>query len=392
LKDDKEKFLESLRESLKENTFIKLTLSKYRGKDPGLENIYITTVNLKEGIKLSFRYKFAAKDEFHNYDFKEGKKLIERFAGTDFLSAHLFTALNDFVLEFNKKRESRLYIKESLHNIAAAQEHNREKARFVDKHSKYLDLLGITNEKGEIRKDKYDKFRQIDKFIEIVDSLFKDSGISQKDEMKIIDFGSGKSYLTFALYDYFVNTQGKKTDIKGVEERKELVAFSNEISDQCGFTGLMFYKGMIIDFPAVKSDIIVALHACDTATDEAIAKAISSEAEIIILAPCCHKYVRRQIKIPQNLNSIFKHGIIEEHVSSFVTDGLRALMLGAYGYKTKVFEFISSEHTVKNIMITAVKGKRTGSTKESKLKEIEDIEGQFGLLDFYLDKIIKSKI
>ncbi|HEY3251630.1 MAG TPA: SAM-dependent methyltransferase [Ignavibacteria bacterium] len=387
--DDKNKFLNNLSGALTNNTFIKLTFSKYRGKDPGLENIYITPVQLKEGVRLSFRYKFTAKDEFHNYDFEEGEKLIARFLGTDFLSAHLFTSPNDFIIEFNKKREPRLYINEASAAETLPKAHNREKIRFIDKNSRYLNLLGITNEKGEIKKDKYDKFRQTDKFIEIVDSLCKDSGIFEKEEIKIMDFGSGKSYLTFALYDYFANTFGKKTDLKGVEERKELVDFSNEVSNQSGFLGLMFYKGLIINFPPSKSDIVVALHACDTATDEAIAKAISSFAEIIILAPCCHKYVRKQIKIPQNLNSIFKHGIIEEHVSSFITDGLRSLMLEAYGYKTKIFEFISSEHTAKNIMITAVKSKPAASFNENKIKEIENVKSQFGLKDFYLDKILK---
>lgn len=384
----KEKFIEYFRESLPEGTFIKLTLGKYRGVKQDLEKIYITPVSLGEGIKLSFRYKFRNKDEFKNFTFDEAVAETERLIGSDFFNASLFTVKNDLSLEYNKKREDRIYIKRPSMESAEVKEHNREKSRFVDSDSKFLRLTGITNEKGKIKNDKYDKFRQIDKFIEIVDSLISDSDLNDKSELKLLDFGSGKSYLTFAMYDYLVNPLNKKCDIKGVESRKELVDMSNRISDECGYLGLMFFKGSIIDFPPVKADIVTALHACDTATDEAIAKAVESGAEIIILAPCCHKYVRKNITVPGNLKPVFKHGIIEEHVSSFITDGLRALMLEAHGYKTKVFEFISSEHTAKNLMITAVKKNMPGKHREEKLEEINSIKSQFGLKDFYLDTII----
>lgn len=386
--NSKEKFIEFFRESLPDRTFIKLTLGKYRGVKQDLEKIYITPVSLSEGIKLSFRYKFIKKDEFKNFSFDEAVSEADRLIGSDFFNASLFTVKNDVSLEYNKKREDRIYIKKPSMESAEVKEHNREKSRYVDSDSKYLRLTGITNDNGKIKNDKYDKFRQVDKFIEIIDSLINDSGLTDKTELKALDFGTGKSYLTFALYDYLVNTLNKKCDIKGVETRKELVDMSNRISDECGYLGLMFYKGSIIEFPPVKADIVTALHACDTATDDAIAKALESGAEIIILAPCCHKYVRKNIKIPDNLKSIFKHGIIEEHVSSFITDGLRALMLEAHGYKTKVFEFISPEHTAKNIMITAVKKAGAEKLREEKLEEISRIKSQFGLEDFYLDTII----
>jgi len=386
----KEQFIEYLKKSLVESTFIKLTLGKYRGEKQDLENIFITPVNLSEGVKLSFRYKFRKKEAFKNFSFDEGVEMADNLIGHEFFNASLFTSKNDISLEYNKKYEARIYVKKSSMESAEIKEHNREKSRFIDADSKYLKLTGITNENGKIKNDKYDKFRQIDKFIEIVDSLTKDSGIIEKTELKVIDFGSGKSYLTFALYDYLVNRLSKKCDIKGVETRKELADLSNRIADESGFMGLMFFKGSIIDFPPVKADIVTALHACDTATDDAIAKALESGAEIIILAPCCHKYVRKNITIPASLKSIFKHGILEEHISSFITDGLRALMLDAHGYKTKVFEFISSEHTAKNIMITAVKKNLSEKLRDEKLEEINNIKSQFGLKDFYLDTIINK--
>ena len=136
--------------------------------------------------------------------------------------------------------------------------------------------------------------------------------------------------------------------------------------------------------------LVTALHACDTATDDAIAKALKAEAGIIILAPCCQKYVRKNINVPESLKPVFKHGILEEHLSSFITDGLRALVLESYGYETKIFEFISGEHTSKNIMITAVKKEYTEDIYLEKVVEIEKMKAQFGLNDFYLDKLIQQ--
>jgi len=388
--DIKQEFLDKLKESLESKTFVKFTLGKFRGNEDGLENIYIIPVRLKDDVVLSFRYKYKSKDIFKNYDFSEASGIISGEIGKNFLYGGLFTTKNDIIIEYNKKRVPRTYSRKPSFTKVDIKEHNRLKTRFVDSREKYLNLLKITNAKGEIRGEKYDKFRQIDKFIEIVDSLFKDSDLSDNNEITIVDFGSGKSYLTFAMYDYFNNHLDIKTIISGVEQRKELADASNYIAAECKFDKLSFTAGTIDDFSGKPSDIVTALHACDTATDDAIAKALKMNARIIILAPCCQKYIRRQLNIPENINSIFKHGILEEHLSSFVTDGLRALVLESYGYKTKVFEFISSEHTGKNIMITAVKDKYDEEQYLLKIAEIEKLKAQFGLKDFYLDKILPN--
>lgn len=389
-KDIKKEFLEKLNESLESKTFAKLTLGKFRGNEDGLENIYVIPVKLKDEIVLSFRYKYKTRDIFKNYDFPEAKGVIEDEIGKNFLYCGLFTTQNDIVIEYNKKRIPRTYSRKPSFTRVEIKEHNRIKTRYIDSREKYLNLLKITNAKGEVRGEKYDKFRQIDKFIEIVDSLYKDSSLEAKNEITIVDFGSGKSYLTFAMYDYFNNRQGIKAKITGVEQRKELADSSNYIAGECRYDNLSFTAGSIADYSAQNADIVVALHACDTATDDAISKALKLEAGIIILAPCCQKYLRKHFKIPRELNSIFKHGILEEHLSAFITDGIRALVMESFGYKTKVFEFISSEHTGKNIMITAVKDEYNEENHLMKISEIEKMKSQFGLKDFYLDKIILS--
>jgi hypothetical protein len=385
----KEEFINRLRTSLKENTFVKLTLGKFRGQgDESLENIYVAPVKLKGEIVYSFRWKYKTRDIFKNFTIDETAAEIENEIGKNFLYAGLFSTDGDFILEYNKRRIPRTYSRKASFSRVDIKEHNRIKTRFLDSKAEYLNLLGITNLKGEVRGEKYDKFRQIDKFIEIVDSLVRDSPLAEKDKISIVDFGSGKSYLTFAVYDYFRYHLNIDVKVTGVEQRADLAASSNEISEKCGFKGLSFTAGEIADFKAGNTDIVTALHACDTATDDAIAKAFKMNAAIIILAPCCQKYVRKQIHIPEDLTPVFKHGILEEHLSSFITDGLRSLALESQGYSAKIFEFISHEHTSKNLMITAVKHEIDDQTPIAKFVEIEKLKSRFGLKDFYLDTIV----
>lgn len=386
--DVKSEFMEILRDSLKENTFVKFTLGKYRGNEDGLENIYINPVKIKDEVKFALRYKYKTRDVYKNHTSDEAVNIISDEVGKNFLYGGLFTTVNDFVLEYNKKRVPRTYTRKASFSRVEIKEHNRIKTRYIDSKDKYLNLLGITNMKGEVKGDKYDKFRQVDKFIEILNGLIDSSSIADKRELEVVDFGSGKSYLTFALYNYLNHKLGIKAKVTGIEQREDLAQLSNDISTAVDFNELKFINSTINDNTIIKADIVIALHACDTATDDAIARAIKIKSEIIILAPCCQKYVRKHLHIPDELKGVFKHGILEEHLASFITDGLRALVLESYGYKTKLFEFISGDHTSKNIMITAVKDEFTEDKYMAKIIEIEKMKAQFGLPDFYLDKLL----
>lgn len=379
----KEEFRNYFRKSLTDNNFVKLTFGKYRGGDKEFERILVSRIETKEGNKLSFKFKYSTKDIIKNYGFEEGIRLSDEILGKDFLSAALFTTEKDYSVDYSKKRIPQLHIRKPLYTNTAAGVHNKIKNRFVNEDSYYLKLLGISDAEGKIKSDKYSKFRQVDKFIEILDSLYKASELQRKDEIRITDLGSGKSYLTFAIYDYFKNTADKKVCITGIEKNTELVNLSNEAAVKCGYEGLKFVAGDITAYAGTDFDIAVALHACDTATDDAIVKALESKAGIIILAPCCQKYVRKKILIPDKLTGIFKYGINEERLASMITDGLRAMTLEYFGYETKVFEFISTEHTAKNTMITAVK---SGEINLEKLAEINGIKKEFGFEDFYLDR------
>lgn len=384
---EKQKFLEHFEKSLEKNSFVKIIFGKYRGGDKEFENIFVTRIKLNEGERLSFKFKYRTKDIVKNYEFRNGLMLAGEILGKDFLSGTLFTTENDFAIDYSKKRVPRLDIKKPTQTNAAVSTHNKVKSRFVNSNSKYFYLLGITGLDGSVKADKYDKFRQVDKFIEILDSLYRSTDLQEKEKIKIIDLGSGKSYLTFAMYDYFRNRLNKKVEIKGIEQKEELVKLSNNFAEECEFEGLTFVNGNIENAEFENADIAVALHACDTATDDAIFKAVESKAGIILLAPCCHKYVRKKINIPGHLNGIYKHGILLERLAVTVTDALRALTLEYLGYESKVFEFISSEHTAKNTMITAVK---KNALDENKLSEISAIKKEFSIEDFYLDNKFKE--
>lgn len=383
---EKDKFTEYLKDSIEDNSFVKIKFGKYKGDDSEFENIFVTRIETKEGEKLSFKFRYRTRDIVKNYDINTGLKLAAEILGKDFFTATLFTSQKDYTIDYSKKRIPKLYIKKPSFSAIQFSKHNREKSRYINSDSDYLHSLGITSKERIVKADMYDKFRQVDKFIEIVEALYRSSGLKDKDDFNITDMGSGKSYITFAMYDYFTNVLNKKVLIKGIEQREDLIKLSNRIAFENGFSGLTFEHGTIDTIKPEKSDIVVALHACDTATDDAIKKAIESGAEIIILAPCCQKYLRKKIKIPEELKGIFRYGIHEERLAVMLTDGLRAMMLEYMGYETKVFEFISAEHTARNTMITGIK--KEAVKNESRLADIEIIKDKFSFSNFYLDRIL----
>lgn len=386
--DEKAGLLQHIEPSIKDGSFVKMSFGKYRGGDSEFKGLTVNLITTNEGDRLSFRFSYKTKEVVKNYEIDKGAALISEITGKDFLSATLFTTREDYSLDYSKKRIPTLHTRKPAFSTTLPREHNREKHRIVDPASEFFYLLGISSKEGRVHSDKYDKFKQVDKFIEIVDSLVASSELKDKNEISATDLGSGKSYITFALYDYFTNTKGINAKVKGIEQRKELADLSNKTAIQCRFNSLSFMEGKISDGDSDSSDIVTALHACDTATDDAIAFALKNNAGIILLAPCCQKYVRKRMLIPDDLKPVFGHGILEERLAVILTDSLRALVLEYFGYETKVFEFISSEHTSRNTMITGVRPRDTGKINMKALNEIKMIKEKFGVEDFYLDKIL----
>jgi SAM-dependent methyltransferase len=226
----------------------------------------------------------------------------------------------------------------------------------------------------------------MNKYLEIIDNQLE--GLVLPEVMHIVDMGSGKGYLTFALYDYLTNKRKLKTYITGIELRPELVEFCNVTARKCGFENLSFICERIEHFNTSKIDMLIALHACDTATDDALFKAISADARLIVCAPCCHKQIRQQVKGKVQQSPLLKYGIFKERHFEMVTDTLRALILEKYQYATHIFEFVSNEHTRKNIMLVARKGGEKSSL--SMLNEkIDALKHEYQIEYHYLEQLLK---
>lgn len=372
-----EKFINEFARSLHEETFVKMTLGNYKGADAHLQKLLLRLVETRKGTRLFFLYRYDMRDTAKNYDFTEGVKIIRDLLGTDFFSGHLFTTENDFQLDIGKKDKSRLNIAKPTFKAKPSLDHNREKQIQVNPNAFYLKALGITTDRGEIRDKQQDKWRQINKFVETLSSLFDKSNLKDKKSLNIVDMGSGKGYLTFAAYDFFKNIRNLDVKITGIDTKQELVGLCNDIAKASEFEDLKFVHGWIGDYELQDVDILIALHACNTATDDAIFKGIKAEAALIVVAPCCHQEIRPQIKPPEMFRNVFKHGIMLEREAESITDGLRALLLEKSGYSTKLFEFISTEHTPKNNMIVGTKQNKTSDTEKisEQINSIKDFYG-----------------
>lgn len=374
MSDERDQFCEALRASIKDGALLKLTLGRYRGEEPTLKNLFIRPVHLKKGPHLSFVWRHETNDVTKNHPTATAGSIIEPLIGSAFLDAHLFTEKETLQLECHPRGKPRLTRSAPANEIAknGATSHDQSKSRPIPPTAPWLKTLGVTNAAGRPAEGMAAKFRQIEKFAEIVQHLLAETSLAAP--LDVVDMGCGKGYLTFAL----ATVLGPKANIRGIELRSELVDFCNRTAQEQGFApGLEFVAGTIASTPISNLDILIALHACDTATDDALARGIESGATLMLVAPCCQKELRRQLRPPAVLAGALRHGIFQERQTEFVTDALRAELLEWAGYKTKAFEFISTEHTAKNVMISAVKSHPRGD--EDKAERVRDLARFYGI-------------
>jgi SAM-dependent methyltransferase len=367
----RDRFLDLLRTAVDAGTLVKLTLGKPRGSDPSLRNLFVRPVALKAGPHLAFLWRHAARDVTKNLPPDEAVALLERLLGSDFLDAHLFTTAQNAQFESQPDGSARLKLTApSAPRVAPAAAHDRPRDYRIPADAPWLRALGVTNDRGQPREGMADKFRQIQKFAELVSHLVAEAFSTPADDaatplpdsvpaaapapLRVVDMGSGKGYLTFAL----AHVLGARAHVRGIELRRELVDLCNRVARDHGLADrLVFSAGTIADAPvgAGDCDVLIALHACDTATDDALARGVAAGARLLIVSPCCQKELRPQLVAPPVLAGALRHGIFAERQAEFVTDALRAQLLECVGYRTKVFEFISTEHTAKNLMLTATR-------------------------------------
>ncbi|MFA5262681.1 MAG: SAM-dependent methyltransferase [Opitutaceae bacterium] len=358
----RETFLAQLRQSVEQNTFVKLTLGNPAEKNSDCHNLFVRPVTLKAGPHLCLVWRHATKDITKNYPPAEALAQIAGLIGTSFMDAHLFTQGHSHELRCVQGRRDRLIVRPPEQTApVSAGGHDRAKTHLIAPSSPWLRALDLTNEQGQPKAEMSAKYRQIQKYAELLRHLLAEANLWPVDQavpptLRVVDMGCGKGYLTFTVAALL----GNASTVAGIELRPELAAKSNETAKAHGFSGLHFAAGTILDAPLEAPDLVIALHACDTATDDALARGIAAEAKLLVVAPCCQKELRPQLNAPEVLIDALRHGIFQERQAEFLTDALRAELLEWAGYRTKVFEFISTEHTAKNLMIAAIKSHPAG--------------------------------
>lgn len=388
--EQEQQFFLDIQQSIENKSFERLVLSQYKGDLADLEKMTFRMIELQGQATLSCLYHHTTQDITKNYAIAEGLEKIAELLNLS-KQANLFTLDQDIQLKKNKKKAMlNIQKKQASATKVEQHQHNREKQRYVQQHSSFLKHLGITDEKGQIIPSMARKWKQINKFIEIFSNAYEQIDASQQ-ELNIVDFGSGKGYLTFALYDYLL-AQHKTPLITGVELRSNLVEFCQNVANQVGFNHLDFFEGDVRSYQPAKLDVMIALHACDIATDFAIHTGIRLNASMIMCAPCCHKELRPQLHSPEVLQPMLQFGIHAGQQAEMLTDTLRALLLKAYGYETKVFEFVALEHTSKNKMILATKRKDIQQPDPKIMQQIQALKAMYGIEKQSLELLLQDQM
>jgi SAM-dependent methyltransferase len=406
-RDPVQQFVGRLAASLADGSFVRLILSGPRAGG-GAEQVLARRVDLKGTPHLSLTFHHGTRDVTKNLAVDEGVRWIHEQLGREFSNALLGTTARDWQLVMPESGRARLLVHHPATTHSPERTHDQPRGTLLDYTAQdWLHGLGVTDAAGKVRAAMADKHRQIDRYLEILSHLAKDCGWHQPEpeaprssasqianrksqianELVLADMGCGKGYLTFGAWHLFHRVWRQPVRVIGIEVRADLVEAANRLARQIQADGLEFAAGAIQSAPLPPVDALIALHACDTATDDAIRRGIELGAKLIVVAPCCHKELRPQLGRPEPLASILRHGILEERMAEWLTDGLRALFLEWAGYRAKVFEFVSSEHTPKNLMIAAVR--RTKPFADAAAKQrIEELKSFFGIKHHALDPLL----
>lgn len=385
-----QQFLEAFQQAFETDHFDRLILSQYKGELEQLEKMTFRVISLNEQKVLSCVYRYKTQDVTKNYPLNEALTQVTELL-TCCKQANLFTDQEELQLKKNKKKAmlTRSKAKPVSTKAKAEQGHDRIKQRYVDQDSVFLQHLGITDQQGQIIPSMARKWKQINKFVEIFSGALAQIQ-PQEQGLRIVDFGSGKGYLTCALYDY-MQKHGQIPYVTGVELNPKMVEFCQNVAQQSGFNQLDFFQGDVRTYEPERLDVMIALHACDVATDFAIHSGIRLNAQIIMCAPCCHKELRPQLQSPKVLSPMLQFGIHAGQQAEMLTDTIRALLLKAYGYETKVFEFVALEHTSKNKMILATKRKDYEQPDQAVLAQIQALKEMYGIQKHSLELLLNDQ-
>lgn len=390
--DPKTEFLAKLQASLAADSFVRLALSGAADTADRTRKVSVRLIELRGERRLSFTVSNGTREETRNEPVEAALGELRDWLGRNFQSAMLQTTQRDWQLHLPLEGKARLIPHKASHPAAPARAHDQGHAGFLDAAARdWLQGLEILDGEGRLRARMADKHRQVAHYLEIFSHLAKDCGWDQPGPaVTLADMGCGKGYLTFGLWHLFERAWHRSARIIGAEVRPELCQAGNALANRIGAAGLEFKPGTIASLELPQMDGLIALHACNTATDEAMLRGIELQAKLIVVAPCCHQEVRPQLGQPEPLAAVLRHGLMAERMAEWTTDGLRALFLEWAGYRVKMIEFIASEHTPKNLMIAAVKAGPAFAAEPAR-QRIRDLKTFFGIEHHALDSLLERR-
>lgn len=363
-----EKFIQLLEQSISQESLIYISFGNLRQKSNPYRKVTLRPVILRGQLFYQATYHYEKKVTHENLKQNECQSFCIQLLNDTFKQCNLFCVEADYQILAAKSDKLKIIKKSPSKTKDISQlSHNQEKQYLIPdgQPCDFLICLGVMTKEGKVIQKHYNKFRQINRFLEIISDVID----YLPDNPKIIDFGCGKAYLTFALYYYLNFKLKKKVTIVGLDLKEDVIDFCNGIAKQLHYDGLTFQMGDIAEYrETAKADMVVTLHACDTATDFALMKAVSWNASVILSVPCCQHELFSQIQNDINM-PILKQGILKERFSAILTDSLRTLKLSEHGYDVSMIEFTSLEHTAKNIMIRAVLSQNTKHSQTAAMKK-----------------------
>lgn len=372
-------------ENIEIKSIIKGTISNPRNNSKYIKG-YIRPVEIKENSMMQIELFTKTQSFAHNYNYDEFSEIINTIMLDSFFQLNIITNEYNYSFKYTKKNHllsNKIKNKEikTLLNVS----HNKQKKYILNDGNIIPPLvdLGVMTQDGKIVPSYYDKYRQINRFLEIIDDTIKDF---KEQELNIIDFGCGKSYLTFIVYYYLVNIKKIKTNIIGLDLKADVIKKCNEIAKNYGYNSLNFEIGDISLYkPHFRVDLIITLHACDVATDYAMYHAIKLHSKYLLSVPCCQHEINNQIKTSSNF--LASYGIVKERMSALLTDTIRAKLLEYSGYNVDILEFVDFDASPKNLLVRA---KYTGNSNAKALDEVNQILDEFKIVQTLYKLLFKS--
>ena len=385
-----QRLLELIDQSVKDDTFVRLVLSG-GGASEGPDQphrVVVRWIVLQEARVFSLTFRYAKRDETRNLTSREFHNWLNAQFKTGFSNALLCTSAKDWQWIRSAPDSFRLIPHPPSTRSVPPRAHNVAKPSLLDASAvPWLQALQILGADGKLRASMAGKHRQVHRYLEILDQHLGPL-LSEQKSLNVLDVGSGKGYLTFAIWHWLQKAGGARSVVRGIEARRDLVEKTNQGVTTVGAVGLQFECGEIATLPPGKLDVLVALHACNTATDDAILYGAASGAAAVVIAPCCHQEIRPLISDPTVLSPILSQGIFKERLAEWLTDGLRTLYLQAAGYRVTAIEFVGAEHTPKNLLIIGILD-MDPVARQSGREAVKELKQFFGISEHRLDRLLE---